>query len=61
LTYRTTTDMLKRVFEKYGDVGDVYIPRDPHTQARMLFKQCFAQIFWSNNVQSDKVESMLQF
>ena len=20
------------MFEKYGDVGDVYIPRDPHTQ-----------------------------
>lgn len=32
LTYRTTPEMLKRVFEKYGDVGDVYIPRDPHTQ-----------------------------
>jgi splicing factor, arginine/serine-rich 2 len=32
LTYRTTPDMLKRVFEKYGDVGDVYIPRDPYTQ-----------------------------
>jgi len=32
LTYRTTPDMLKKVFEKYGDVGDVYIPRDPHTQ-----------------------------
>ena len=32
LTYRTTPDILKRVFEKYGDVGDVYIPRDPHTQ-----------------------------
>ena len=32
LTYRTTPEMLKRVFEKYGDVGDVYIPRDPYTQ-----------------------------
>jgi len=32
LTYRTTTDMLKRVFEKYGEVGDVYIPRDPYSQ-----------------------------
>jgi len=31
LTYRTTPEMLKRVFEKYGDVGDVYIPRDAHT------------------------------
>lgn len=28
LTYRTTPDDLKRVFEKYGEVGDVYIPRD---------------------------------
>jgi len=32
LTYRTTPEMLKRVFEKYGDVGDIYIPRDRHTQ-----------------------------
>jgi len=32
LTYRTTPEMLKRVFEKYGDVGDVYIPRDPYSQ-----------------------------
>jgi splicing factor, arginine/serine-rich 2 len=32
LTYRTTPEMLRRVFEKYGDVGDVYIPRDPYTQ-----------------------------
>ena len=28
LTYRTTTDDLKRIFNKYGEVGDVYIPRD---------------------------------
>lgn len=28
LTYRTTTEDLRRAFEKYGDVGDVYIPRD---------------------------------
>merc|ERR1711928_146211 len=28
LTYRTTCDDLRRVFEKYGDVGDVYIPKD---------------------------------
>ena len=28
LTYRTTPEDLKRAFEKYGDVGDVYIPRD---------------------------------
>ena len=28
LTYRTTPDELRRVFARYGDVGDVYIPRD---------------------------------
>ena len=32
LTYRTTPEMLKRVFERYGEVGDVYIPRDPYKQ-----------------------------
>lgn len=28
LTYRTTCEDLRRVFEKYGEVGDVYIPKD---------------------------------
>jgi len=32
LTYKTTPESLKRVFDRYGDVGDVYIPRDPYTQ-----------------------------
>ena len=32
LTYRTTTDDLKRLFEKYGDIGDVYIPRDRYNR-----------------------------
>ena len=32
LTYRTTPEDLRRVFEKYGDVGDVYIPRDRFTR-----------------------------
>lgn len=32
LTYRTTPEDLKRVFERYGDVGDVYIPRHPYTR-----------------------------
>lgn len=32
LTYRTTPESLKRMFERYGDVGDVYIPRDRFTQ-----------------------------
>uniref|UniRef100_A0A2K5WZV1 RRM domain-containing protein n=1 Tax=Macaca fascicularis TaxID=9541 RepID=A0A2K5WZV1_MACFA len=33
LTYRTSPDSLRRVFEKYGRVGDVYIPREHHTKA----------------------------
>lgn len=28
LTYRTTPEDLRRCFEKYGDIGDIYIPRD---------------------------------
>ncbi|XP_033748970.1 serine/arginine-rich splicing factor 2-like isoform X1 [Pecten maximus] len=32
LTYRTTPEDLRRAFEKYGDVGDVYIPRDRFTR-----------------------------
>ncbi|KAK2151254.1 hypothetical protein LSH36_370g02026 [Paralvinella palmiformis] len=32
LTYRTTPEDLRRAFEKYGEVGDVYIPRDRFTR-----------------------------
>lgn len=32
LTYRTTPDDLRRVFERCGSVGDIYIPRDRHTR-----------------------------
>lgn len=31
LTYRTTMEDLKRYFGRYGEIGDVYIPRDPGT------------------------------
>jgi len=31
LSYRTSTETLRRKFEKYGDVGDAYIPRDRRT------------------------------
>ncbi|CAL8072817.1 unnamed protein product [Calicophoron daubneyi] len=31
LAYRTTIDDLRRVFSRYGEVGDIYIPRDPYT------------------------------
>lgn len=32
MTYRTGTDELRRLFERCGDVGDIYIPRDRHTK-----------------------------
>ncbi len=32
LSYRTQTEDLRHAFEKYGDVGDVYIPRDRFTR-----------------------------
>lgn len=32
LSYRTTPEELKPLFEKYGEVGDVYIPRDRFTK-----------------------------
>lgn len=32
LTYRTTVAELTQVFSKYGDLGDVYIPRDRYKQ-----------------------------
>ena len=28
LSYRTDTETLRRKFGKYGDIGDVYIPKD---------------------------------
>ncbi|THD21452.1 Serine/arginine-rich splicing factor [Fasciola hepatica] len=31
LAYKTTVEDLHRIFGRYGDVGDVYIPRDPYT------------------------------
>ncbi|XP_065214534.1 serine/arginine-rich splicing factor 2-like [Planococcus citri] len=31
LTYRTTSEDLRRVFERCGEVGDIYIPRDRFT------------------------------
>ncbi|KAL1453034.1 hypothetical protein WDU94_007210 [Cyamophila willieti] len=32
LTYRTTPDDLRRIFERCGEVGDIYIPRDRFTR-----------------------------
>ena len=32
LSYRISPEELKPVFERYGDVGDIYIPRDRFTK-----------------------------
>ncbi|VDN14001.1 unnamed protein product [Dibothriocephalus latus] len=32
LAYRTTLEDLRRVFGRYGEVGDIYIPRNPYSQ-----------------------------
>lgn len=32
LSYRITPDELRPMFEKYGEVGDIYIPRDRFTK-----------------------------
>jgi len=32
LTYRTTCESLRKVFDKYGEIGDIYIPRDYRTK-----------------------------
>ena len=30
LSYRTDMDTLRRKFEKYGEIGDVYVPKDKY-------------------------------
>lgn len=32
LTYRTSNEDLEYLFEKYGKVGDIYIPKDKYTK-----------------------------
>lgn len=31
LTYRTTVDDMQHTFGKFGEIGDIYIPRDAYT------------------------------
>ena len=32
ISYQTTQNELRRMFERYGDIGDVHIPRDRHSR-----------------------------
>jgi len=33
LTYRTRVEDLRRYFEKFGPIGDIYIPRDQFSRS----------------------------
>ncbi|GFS04637.1 serine/arginine-rich splicing factor 2 [Elysia marginata] len=59
LTYRTTPDDLRRAFEKYGDVGDVYIPRDRFTRESRGF--AFVRFFVRDEAEDamDKLDGTL--
>lgn len=42
ITYRTTPEVLKDAFSKYGEVGDVYIPRTRDGKQLIFYnKTCF--------------------
>lgn len=50
LTYRTTSDDLRRVFERCGEVGDIYIPRDRFThESRGFAFVRYIVIYYSHN------------
>merc|ERR1712127_367763 len=34
LSYRTDAESLRRTFSKFGEIGDVYIPKDKHGESR---------------------------
>ncbi|KAK3598844.1 hypothetical protein CHS0354_008586 [Potamilus streckersoni] len=55
LTYRTTPEDLKRTFEKYGKVGDVYIPRDRFTRESRGF--AFVRFYDKRNAE-DAMDAM---
>merc|ERR1712241_1492654 len=55
LTYRTTPEDLRRAFDKYGDVGDIYIPRDRFTKESRGF--AFVR-FYDKRDAEDAMDSM---
>lgn len=55
LTYRTSKEDLLQAFEKYGEVGDVYIPRDPYTRENKGF--AFVRYYEKRDAE-DAIDSM---
>ncbi|VEL08227.1 unnamed protein product [Protopolystoma xenopodis] len=55
LAYRTTIDELRRIFSRYGEVGDVYIPKDPYSYESRGF--AFVR-FYSDRDAEDAIRGM---
>lgn len=53
ITYRTTCEDLKYVFGKYGQVGDVYIPKDRYTRESRGFAFVrYVQLFLRTSIRN---------
>ena len=40
LYYKTTKEMLQEAFGKFGEIGDIYIPRDMRTNESRGYNLC---------------------
>ena len=59
LRYSTSGEMLKEVFEKYGEVGDVYLPRNYQTNEQRGY--AFVRFLYERGMTMDKKLFFLYF